>query len=75
MHDGVQLLPRLTSISGSVDRSLLGLDEDDLTGITAPHDVKQRAVDLEDLETNLVLIDSIYFVNHISCISVEQQAH
>ena len=74
MHDGVQLLPGLTSVSGSVDRSLLGLDEDDLTGITAPHDVKQWTVDLEYLEADFVLIHCIYYINHISCTSVCKQA-
>ena len=74
MHDGVQLLPRLTSISGSVDRSLLGLDEDDLIGITAPHDVKQWTVDLKYLEADFVRIHCPYYIKHISFTTVCKQA-
>ena len=74
MHNGVQLLPRLTSVSRSVNCSSLGLDEDDLIGITAPHDVKQWTVDLKYLEADLVRIHCIYYINHISYTSVCKQA-
>ena len=75
VHHRVQLLPRLSPVPGAIDSSDFRLNKNDLVGITAPHDVKQWPVDLEDLETNLVLIHSIYYVNHISCISIEQHAH
>jgi hypothetical protein len=39
MHIGVQLLPRVSSISRPVDRSCVGLNQNDLIGVTAPHDV------------------------------------
>ena len=42
VHLRVQLLPGLSSISGSVYGASIALDEDDFIGVTAPHDVLQR---------------------------------
>ena len=55
----MQLLPRLTAVSGSVNGSLLGLDEDHFVSAATPHDVDQRRVDLENLEVHLVNVSGL----------------
>lgn len=75
VHVGVELLPRVSSVSGPVDCSCVRLNQNDLIGVTAPHDVLQWTVNLEDLETNFVCFHCINVINHISCTSVGQKAH
>lgn len=74
VHDRVKLLPRVTSISRSVNCSSFGLYEDNLICGAAPHDVSQWRIDLEDLETNFVCVDRLDYINHISCTSSCHQA-
>lgn len=73
VHVRVQLLPGVTPVSGAVYGSGVGLHKDHFVGVTAPHDILQRPVDLEDLETNFVCFNSVYVINQISCTSVCQQ--
>ena len=74
VHVRVELLPGVSSVSGPVDCSRVGLNQDDLIGVTAPHDVLQWTINLEDLETNFVCFHCINVINHISCTSVGQKA-
>ena len=74
MHVGVELLPGVSSISWPVDCSCVRLNQNDFIGVTAPHDVLQWTVNLEDLETNFVCLYCINLINHISCTSVCQKA-
>ena len=74
VHNRMQLLPGITSISGTIDGACLSLDQHDIIGLTAPHDIKQGTINFKHLKADFVCINCLDFINHISYTSVCEQA-
>ena len=63
-HVGLKLFPGLSSISWSVNGALPRFNQDDVLGVTAPHDVVQLWIELKNLKVHPVSVGSQHTAEH-----------